>query len=209
VVGTERVEAAVVTDGATTRTIRCEMVCSGYALVPATELGTLFGCTLDQHAIVCDASQRTTVPGVFCAGEAAGIGGVDSAVVQGEIAGLAAVGREPPEGLLRERQRHTHFARRMEQAFALRPELRDLPEPDTIVCRCEDVRHADLGGFTCAAEAKLVTRAGMGACQARVCGPAQRFLYGWGPDSIRPPVLPARVSTMMQVTASAATQGDE
>jgi len=39
-------------------------------------------------------------------------------------------------------------------------------------------------------------RCGMGACQGRVCGPAAEFLYGWERAGVRPPVLPARVSTL-------------
>jgi len=88
------------------------------------------------------------------------------------------------------------FAQRMERAFALRPELRALPTPTTMVCRCEDVAHGALQGCTSAREAKLHTRCGMGACQGRVCGGATEFLYGWQHNGIRPPVYPARISTL-------------
>jgi D-hydroxyproline dehydrogenase subunit alpha len=39
---------------------------------------------------------------------------------------------------------------------------------------------------------KLQTRRGKGR-QGRVCGPATRFLFKWNPDSVRPPLFPARV----------------
>jgi hypothetical protein len=48
-----------------------------------------------------------------------------------------------------------------------------------------------------AREAKLYTRAGMGACQGRICGAALQFLMGWSPDSVRPPVQPARLGSFI------------
>jgi hypothetical protein len=47
-------------------------------------------------------------------------------------------------------------------------------------------------------EAKLHTRCGMGPCQGRICGGAVEFLLGWQSESVRPPVLPARVRSMSQ-----------
>ncbi len=76
---------------------------------------------------------------------------------------------------------------RLARAFALREELRRLPRSDTLVCRCEDVGYGRLEGFGSAREAKLATRAGMGACQGRVCGPALGFLHGWEDGSVRAP----------------------
>jgi hypothetical protein len=45
-------------------------------------------------------------------------------------------------------------------------------------------------------EAKLHTRCGMGPCQGRICGGAADFLLGWREESVRPPVLPARVRSL-------------
>ena len=65
------------------------------------------------------------------------------------------------------------------------------------MCRCEDVVLSQLTGCRSAREAKLRTRAGMGACQARVCGPALDFLRGWGADdSVRPPLEPVPLSVL-------------
>jgi hypothetical protein len=51
-----------------------------------------------------------------------------------------------------------------------------------------------LDGYASAREAKLATRAGMGPCQGRVCGPALGFLRGFEPESVRPPLAPAPVA---------------
>jgi hypothetical protein len=84
----------------------------------------------------------------------------------------------------------------MDRAFALRPELRALARPDTIVCRCEDAVRGAIGACASAREAKLATRAGMGPCQGRVCGPALQFLFGWDSDTVRPPVQPASLGEL-------------
>jgi D-hydroxyproline dehydrogenase subunit alpha len=51
--------------------------------------------------------------------------------------------------------------------------------------------------FSAWRDAKLQTRCGMGACQGRVCGAAAKFIFDWGMESVRPPVLPARVQSLI------------
>jgi hypothetical protein len=84
----------------------------------------------------------------------------------------------------------------MERTFAVRAEIRTLAQADTIVCRCEDVAHAAVASLGDARQAKLYARAGMGACQGRVCGPALEMLFGWQPGRVRSPLEPARLSTL-------------
>jgi len=123
-----------------------------------------------------------------------GIGGLDLSLIEGEIAGLCSVGREAEARFLfAKREKARGFARRLKKTFALRPELSQLPKPDTIVCRCEDVTHAALGSRTSWVEAKLQTRCGMGPCQGRICGAATKVLYGWSRTSIRPPIFPTEL----------------
>jgi hypothetical protein len=105
-----------------------------------------------------------------------------------------------PALLRRRRERERAFATRLAAAFALRDELKRLPEAQTVVCRCEDVSYGRLGAARTAREAKLVTRAGMGPCQSRVCGPALAFLFGWEPDSVRPPLQPVALSVLEDET---------
>ena len=82
--------------------------------------------------------------------------------------------------------------------FALRDQLRILARPDTPVCRCEDVAHGRLTGLASARETKLATRAGMGPCQGRVCGPALGFAHGWLDDTTRPPLAPTPLGVLEQ-----------
>jgi NAD(P)H-nitrite reductase large subunit len=53
--------------------------------------------------------------------------------------------------------------------------LYTLATDDTVICRCEEVRLAEIreavaGGAQTANEVKGITRAGMGNCQGRICG---------------------------------------
>ena len=181
-----------------TWTERCDYAAVAYGLCPNTELATLFGCQIARQAVVVDELQQTSVQNIFCAGESTGIGGVDLALIEGEIAGYVAAGElGRAQRLFRRRERARKFAASLNRAFSPREELKRLPKPDTIVCRCEDVTYRklkDIGSFRVA---KLHTRCGMGPCQGRICGPASEFLFGWGAESIRPPIFPARIESLI------------
>jgi D-hydroxyproline dehydrogenase subunit alpha len=176
--------------------LHCDILCTGYGLVPSTELARLAGCATRDDAVVVDARQETSVPGIFCAGEPTGVAGVDAALMEGMIAGRAAAGLSPDPAWVAARERQHAFARRMDTAFALRPELRSLPDASTVVCRCEDVAYGALDSTWTPRQAKLYTRVGMGPCQGRVCGPALQCLFGWPLDTPRPPLFPTPVRAL-------------
>jgi NADPH-dependent 2,4-dienoyl-CoA reductase/sulfur reductase-like enzyme len=204
--GSDRVTHVVVTDGRKEWRVDCDVLCTGYGLVPNVELARLVGCVVANGVVRVDDRQETSVRNVFAAGEVTGIGGVALALVEGEIAGAAAAGASHIDtALMRRRAALREMALRMERTFALRGELRQIPRDDTIACRCEDVRIASLGQLGDARQAKLYTRAGMGACQGRVCGPALEFLYGWEPGTVRSPVEPVRLATLAVVASAVAS----
>jgi NADPH-dependent 2,4-dienoyl-CoA reductase/sulfur reductase-like enzyme len=187
--------AVKLTNGTTVLSESCDALACGFHLVPNTELAELLGCNLNADAVAVDAQQQTSVPNIFCVGEPTGIAGLDAALLQGQIAGLVAAGQQQKAVTrYKHRAKEQAFGRRMNTAFQLRPELRTLSTPDTIVCRCEDIPFARLRGHTSWTEAKLQTRCGMGPCQGRVCGPAIQTLFGWRPTSVRPPIFPMPVS---------------
>ncbi|MFE5481169.1 NAD(P)/FAD-dependent oxidoreductase [Streptomyces sp. NPDC056527] len=218
--GAERVEAVTVArlDGdwrpvpGTERRIACDAVAVGHGLVPRIDLGTALGCATrttpdGATALVVDAGQRTTVAGLWSAGETAGVGGSRLAVVEGELAGAAIAARlrgagvGGPSGrtrsLLRARARLRAFASLMSAAHAPSDGWcgpGGWLDDDTEVCRCEEV---DAGRVREAVErlgagdaraVKLLTRAGMGWCQGRVCGTAVACLARGG--AARDAVLP-------------------
>jgi len=195
--GQQILESVSISRGGKSETIPCDYLACGFHLVPNVELPQLLGCQINGGSVQVDEFQQTSIDGIFCAGEPTGIGGVELSIVEGEIAGLSAAGRaEEARKLFSARKKSWRFANALNQTFRLRPELRNLPTAETIVCRCEDVSYSRLRQHTTWRSAKLHTRCGMGPCQGRVCGPATEFLFQWNPDSVRPPVFPARVENL-------------
>jgi D-hydroxyproline dehydrogenase subunit alpha len=173
--GSSKLEQVQLSNG---KSISCDYLAVAYGFVPNNELATLLGPA--EH--------------ILQAGECTGIGGVELSVIEGEIAGYTAGGR--PE-LAPKKQSAQRFADALNRTFAPRFELRTLCQPGTIVCRCEDVPFQRLESAESWREAKLHFRCGMGPCQGRICGPAVNLLFNWQSESIRPPVFPARVSSLI------------
>jgi len=202
--GSEHIERATITNGRKQWTHDCDWLASGFHLVPNLEFPRLLGCRIVDGYVSVDSLQRSSVPGVACIGELTGIGGLEKALLEGEIAGWAAAERESEaRALALHLEPMRRFAQRLDRAFALRNELRAVPNAETLVCRCEDVPYCDLKECRSFREAKLHTRCGMGACQGRICGAAAEFLFDWKQAGVRPPVLPAAVSVVAARSGSA------
>lgn len=228
--GDGRVQRAVVgkvdADGrprrGTERTLDVDVVGAGFGLVPSVELGLHLGCRSvfdlprGGHRLVVDGQQRTSTPGVYAAGEICGIGGAEVASAEGELAAAAILadrgGAAVPASLARTAQAERRAADAMLRAFVPLPGLAELAQPDTIVCRCEDITRqraaqaAQLHGATMRA-IKLGCRAGMGPCQARICGPSlqtlanhQRGAAAWAMDLpvVQVPLKPVRSATILE-----------
>ncbi|MET9955118.1 NAD(P)/FAD-dependent oxidoreductase [Streptomyces sp. NPDC006339] len=203
--GAERVEAVTVARldrdwrpvPGTGRRIPCDSVAVGHGLVPELSLATALGCATrtaadGTAALVLTEDQRTSVPGVWSAGETGGIGGAQLALVEGELAArsiAAALGAAPAgdvAALRRRRSRLRAFADAMGAAHRPGAGWTDWLRDDTEVCRCEEVPAGRVReavgalGARDARTAKLLTRAGMGWCQGRTCGPAVAALCGTG-----------------------------
>ena len=95
--GNGRVESATIAncgpDWAPTggeRTFAVDAVCTAYGFLPSVDLARALGCELRGDAVAHDGDMATSVPGVYVAGEASGVGGADLAVVEGELAGWMA-----------------------------------------------------------------------------------------------------------------------
>lgn len=198
--GTDQLEGVRLNQGGKTVEIECDRLACGFGLTPNVQLGQALGCAIENGAIRIDAWQSSTRAGIYAAGECTGFGGSELALVEGRIAGHAAAGEhESARALWPQRQRWQRFADALRRDFALDPRLNQLAQPDTLVCRCEDVPYSVLAGKPDWTAAKLASRCGMGACQGRVCGAAAKQLFGWQPPAPRPPFSPARVETLLQL----------
>jgi len=193
--------------------IRCDHLAIGYGLVPNIELAQLLGCRLDEsraHArVITDDCMRTSVRGVYAAGEVRGIGGWQAARIEGEIAGHAAAGALRPVAALQRRLRlRRRFAQLLEDCFTLDERVRTLADADTVICRCEQVPLRALAGYADLRAAKLATRCGMGPCQGRICGAALAATGHLARDRVRVPLFPARLSTLADSFDIAAAETD-
>jgi NADPH-dependent 2,4-dienoyl-CoA reductase/sulfur reductase-like enzyme len=199
--GGEQIRGVTLTNGETTWREECDFLACGFGLVPNVELPLAAGCELRDGFVRVDQWQAASAEGIYCAGEPTGVGGADCALVEGRIAGYAAAGQAArAEKLFGQRAAWHKFRAALAEAFALRPELTRLAEEDTILCRCEDVALGKMRGHNDWRDAKLQTRCGMGPCQGRVCGAAAKVVLGWGMESVRPPVIPARVQSLLVKT---------
>ncbi|KUM78148.1 NAD(P)/FAD-dependent oxidoreductase [Streptomyces curacoi] len=198
--GTERLEAVTVAaldgDGRVRhgreRRIACDTLAVGHGMLPHTDLAGTLGCRLDGLAVYVDEEQRTDVPGVWAAGETTGIGGSALSLAEGHIAGRSAAARlrgtEPDPrawaAAAKVRDRLRAFFAALDSVYAPPAHWTEQVTDDTVVCRCEEVTGgavrqavAELGAGDLRT-VKLLTRAGMGWCQGRVCAPAVAGLAG-------------------------------
>jgi NADPH-dependent 2,4-dienoyl-CoA reductase/sulfur reductase-like enzyme len=195
--GGKKFESVTLRQGKRAWTIACDYLACGFHLVPNTELAEFFGCRISNGKVAVDKWQQTSILDVYCAGEPTGIGGAELALVEGQIAGYAAAGQQDKaHSFFEERARRRKFAQLLEETFALDPALAQLPQDETLVCRCEDVPYSVLKHEPSWRAAKLHTRCGMGPCQGRICGTATEFIFGWTAGQVRPPIFPTPLSSL-------------
>jgi hypothetical protein len=163
----------------------------GYHLRPETQLADLARCAFgfDEQARqwlpVVSLEGRSSVEGVYLAGDGARILGADGAENAGRLAALSALadlGR-PVDGaavarMRDEQMKMERFRQGLVRAFPW-PAAHAAQLPDeTIVCRCEAITAGELRRTVCemgateANRAKAFSRVGMGRCQGRYCGQA-------------------------------------
>ncbi|MFJ4188061.1 NAD(P)/FAD-dependent oxidoreductase [Kitasatospora sp. NPDC089509] len=208
----------------TERRIDCDALAVGHGLLPQIDLATELGAATvtgadGAVALRVDARLRSSVPGLWSAGETNGVGGADLALAEGELAAHAIaaelsgrVGEPPERSLLRRRARLRAFAALMAAAHRPGPGWTGWLRPDTDVCRCEEVPVARIReaveelGAGDPRTVKLLTRAGMGWCQGRMCGPAVACLSGSGEPGAdrRPFACPVPLSQLAAGVADSA-----
>ena len=181
--------------------IACDTICLAIGAVPVIDLAAAAGCRvaydghLGGHVPVLSALGASSVAGMFCTGDCAGLSSAANCDAQGRMAAQAAAawleGREPPVATPAEAAGADTTAYRMAWMRTLLAEG-GMQAP---VCLCEEVSRAELLGVKpprylgCASapmaardgqtllrdgplnpdQIKRLTRAGMGVCQGRRC----------------------------------------
>jgi NADPH-dependent 2,4-dienoyl-CoA reductase/sulfur reductase-like enzyme len=207
----------------TERRIECDAVCVGFGFTPQLELAVAAGCDLtdDGLAVVADAEQQTTTPGVFAAGEITGIGGAGLSAAEGRIAGEAAARhagaarRKSPGGTPDESPRWVpafggsgvgrlrRFAGALGRAYPVREGWKAWSGASTLVCRCEEVRRGEVEAVVAergvgGRAMRLNSRVGLGLCQGRVCSRNVAELLGDRTSMKRPIAVPVRLGDLAE-----------
>jgi NADPH-dependent 2,4-dienoyl-CoA reductase/sulfur reductase-like enzyme len=171
--------------------IACDAVGIGYHLRSETQLADLARCNFRFDPLPrlwvpeADIDGRTSVPGIYLAGDGAHIRGADGAEIAGRLAAYALLkdnGQSVPEAdvarLRRAQQKMESFRQGLATAFPWPAHLAARLPEDTIICRCEAIRAGELRrvvsemGASELNRAKAFSRVGMGRCQGRYCGHA-------------------------------------
>ncbi|WP_455929838.1 FAD-dependent oxidoreductase [Pseudomonas fluorescens] len=168
--------------------LECDAVAFAHALRSETQLADLLGCEFAWNSLnrawlpQRDSAGRSSVSGVYLAGDGAGIMGADAAQMAGERAALAVlkdsgIAIDPLRPALLEQQLAgiQRFRHGLETAFPF-PEQWAAQAPDALIlCRCEEVSVGDVRavvdeGHWEINRVKAHCRVGMGRCQGRMCG---------------------------------------
>ena len=208
------------------RWIEADIMAVGNGLVPGGEITKLLRA---EHVHVPerggwvpkrDRWGRTTIPGLYAAGDGAGIAGAGPAARAGQLAGLAAAHdlgfldaqalEEASVAACEEAERDRRFSDAVSRLMMPRPDQIAAVPADTVVCRCEDVTRAEIEGAVQAGartldQVKAFTRCGMGPCQGRMCGETagdivalqvgSRATVGWWTG--RPPLRPVPLADLV------------
>ncbi|MCA5972160.1 MULTISPECIES: NAD(P)/FAD-dependent oxidoreductase [Pseudomonas] len=168
--------------------LACDAVAFAHALRSETQLADLLSCEFAWSALnrawlpTRDDCGRSSVSGIYLAGDGAGIMGADAAEMAGE---LAALGLLQDIGVVADTaridtlktalRRIERFRHGLETAFPFPEDWAAKVADDTLVCRCEEVsageiRSAVQDGHWEINRVKAMCRVGMGRCQGRMCG---------------------------------------
>ena len=194
VLGDGRVSGLVWRDAQGEHTLACDAIGLGYGLRSETQLADLLGCRFQFDALQRawlperDAAGRTSVKGVYLAGDGAAILGADAAEWGGERAALAllvdrgasldAADSARAASLEDQLARSHRFRAGLERAFPFPADWAAQAPDELMICRCEEVTAGDLRRIARATGAveinrlKALSRVGMGRCQGRMCGQA-------------------------------------
>src|SRR6056297_267658 len=236
IAGEGRAEAVRFSCKGRAHSIECDTVFLHHGVVPNTQAARSIGVThawrADQACFAPELGPwcETEVPGVFIAGDGAGIAGAKAAEMAGRLAALklaedagklSVEARDAAARGLRAALNREGAARPfLDAAYPLYAEALS-PADATVICRCEEVTAGDIRGFAklgCLGpnQTKAFGRAGMGPCQGRYCGLSVTALlseaHGQTPDEtgyyrIRPPLKPVtlgELASMEEATNNAA-----
>lgn len=174
------------------RTFSVDAVALGFGFMPSNEIARSLGCKHIFDAktkslkVEHDEFGRTTVKDVQVIGDCGGVSGAQVAKAAGVLAGshiVDEIGLPLSESLIRERtaakrsyRRNLRFQKHLWKIFASPVIEFQFCEPTTTICRClsltkDEIDNRVTEDTLTAGALKRLTRAGMGICQGKYCGP--------------------------------------
>ncbi len=188
--GQDRATGLAFTAAGHAQQIACETVLLHSGVVPNTQISRALRMGHDwlegqqSFAPRCDPWGETSAPGIFIAGDGAGISGAIAAEHAGHLAALQIAHKLGRIDTRTRDAKARKAVRQMSAERALRPFLDaaypvapqvQMPADSTIICRCEEVTAGQLRGWVQAGgtgpnQIKAFGRVGMGPCQGRICG---------------------------------------
>lgn len=208
-----------------TATVEAKLLLVHEGVVPTIHPTLALGCrhiwnaAQDCFMPELDSWGETSEPGIFVAGDGAGIGGAVAACLRGEIAALRIAARAGGLAAAAADAAARPVRARLDKALAVRPFLDRLyrprpgvfvPADHTVACRCEEVSVASIRAQAATGrpgpnQIKAFTRAGMGPCQGRQCNytiahvlaaAEGRVVPDVGLYRVRPPLKPLTLSEL-------------
>lgn len=229
--GQDRATALRFNSGGRTQRIACDTILLHQGVVPNTQASRALRLDHDwiaaQHSFAprTDAWGQTSHPGIFVAGDGAGIAGAVAAAEAGRLAAIQVAHQLGRIDAGKRDARAQGPAGRLAAERALRPFLDTAyppaaqvlaPADDTIICRCEEVTAGQVRGWakmgcTGPNQTKAFGRVGMGPCQGRYCGLSVTALLAAaqamppaevGAYRIRPPLKPVTLGEVASLDAA-------
>jgi NADPH-dependent 2,4-dienoyl-CoA reductase/sulfur reductase-like enzyme len=173
------------------REISCDAIALGWHLRPESQLADLARCDFHFDPVThqwlpsIDTDGRSSISGVYLAGDGVRLLGAEGAEIAGRLAALAVLNdlghAAPVDERVRLRRRldvMDRFHRGLAVAFPWQPAaVRELAD-DAVICRCESITAGDIRetirvkGAVEVNRTKALCRVGMGRCQGRYCSDA-------------------------------------
>ena len=170
--------------------IEAETLLLHQGVIPNLRLPLAAGCELEWDAqqqswkTINDIWGQSSVERVLVAGDCAGIVGARAGELQGRLCALQGAHQLQKIDLHQRDRAAARVKRSLQRHLSIRPFLDalypparayQLPEDETLVCRCEEVnagqiRQAARMGCIGPNQVKAFTRCGMGPCQGCLCG---------------------------------------
>lgn len=186
--GEKRVSAIQWQRNGAVQRLDCDAVAFAHALRSETQLADLLGCEFQWSELnrawlpTRDNAGRSSVAGVYLAGDGAAIMGADAAEMAGELAALTLLadsGQRIDEARSKQLENKLasiqRFRHGLETAFPFPTDWAAGVPDETIICRCEEISAGDIRtvvnqGHWEINRVKAMCRVGMGRCQGRMCG---------------------------------------